>query len=601
MHDNIKNYFHGNYQKFYKRYLPEVVKCGNDEYKARCPFHEDRNPSFFFNNLNGSFYCHGCKEKGHIADFYAKINGLDTKRDFPKILQGIANDFGIPLDDKKPQIVKTYDYTDPEGNLVHQTVRYEPKHFKQCRPDGKGKDIWNLKDIQLYLYRLPEVIKAQEVIIVEGEKDADTVASLGMCGTTAPMGAKSWLPEYSKWLKGKDVILIPDNDDEGREHMQRVASALQGVANSIKWVELPDLQLKGDASDWVEAVGDPEDALERLALMIERAEEYEPPKEKTLEDVIFLESDFITINLPRKETILAPWLYEQSISLISGGRGTGKTWFAMSIVDAITKNNQFGPWEVETPVPCLYLEGEMAAQDVQDRFHALNPSNAKRVCPLYIYSDAYANHLGYSRANLLSEEWRKDMKRILMDKGVKLWVVDNLASLTSGIDENSKQEWDPINAWLLELRFAGIATVLLHHTNKRGEQRGTSAREDNIDVSIELKTPHDYVPEDGAKFVVSFTKNRLGNTDLALIGDTQFHLRMDNNEQLTWTWGNFQRETKVEILRMLNEGCNPGAICDELGISKGYVSRIKKSAIRDGLLTPKGKLTPAGLIAVYGE
>jgi putative DNA primase/helicase len=84
------------------------------------------------------------------------------------------------------------------------------------------------------------------------------------------------------------------------------------------------------------------------------------------------------------------------------------------------------------------------------------------------------------------------MKRIILTRGVKLWAVDNIASLASGIDENAKKEWDPINSWLLDLRFAGITTLLLHHTNKEGGQRGTSAREDNIDTSLILKQPADY-------------------------------------------------------------------------------------------------------------
>ena len=105
---------------------------------------------------------------------------------------------------------------------------------------------------------------------------------------------------------------------------------------------------------------------------------------------------------------------------------------------------------------------------------------------VYIYSDAYANSLGLPRANLVSEIWRTTMKRILTTRGIKLWMLDNLASLAPGIDESSKCDWDPINQWLLELRFKGISTVMLHHEGKGGDQRGTSGREDNIDYSLSL-------------------------------------------------------------------------------------------------------------------
>jgi len=193
------------------------------------------------------------------------------------------------------------------------------------------------------------------------------------------------------------------------------------------------------------------------------------------------------------------------------------------------------------------------------------------------------------------------MKRILTTRGVKLWVVDNLASLTGGIDENAKRDWDPVNAWLLELRFAGIATMLLHHTNKGGSQRGTSAREDNIDTSIMLKRPFDYVPEDGAKFIVNFQKARVATKDLNLIGDTQFQLTQDETGRLTWTWGNVRRETKVEALRLIDEGATNQEIIEALGVTKGRVSQIRKSAINEGMLSMKGKLTQSGFTEVYGE
>jgi putative DNA primase/helicase len=119
------------------------------------------------------------------------------------------------------------------------------------------------------------------------------------------------------------------------------------------------------------------------------------------------------------------------------------------------------------------------------------------------------NQHGLPRANLIDDDWRKMMKALLLANGIKLWVADNIASLAPGIDENSKQEWDPVNQWLLELRFAGITTIFLHHANKDGGQRGTSGREDNIDISILLDWPSGYTGGDGCKFVAKFKKARL--------------------------------------------------------------------------------------------
>ena len=157
----------------------------------------------------------------------------------------------------------------------------EPKDFRQRQPDGKGEWIWNLKGIEPVLYRLPEVMKASEVTLVEGEKDADNLFERGFTATTCPGGAKKWRDTYSDCLKGKHVILIPDNDLAGREHMAKIGTSLKGCAASLKWLDLPDLPSKGDVSDFIARYDEKEDAAERLAIMIQNAELYQPPKKPT--------------------------------------------------------------------------------------------------------------------------------------------------------------------------------------------------------------------------------------------------------------------------------------------------------------------------------
>lgn len=588
MKDTIKNYFDGNYQGFYSKYLTKVKKIGGQEYKAICPFHDDNEPSFNFSNETGQYYCHGCSKKGDSIHFYAKINSLDTKRDFGKILKGIAGDFGISSEEKKSKLVKTYNYTDAEGLLLFQVCRYEPKNFKQRQPNNNGGWAWNLKGIEPVLYNLPQVIKAGEVFIVEGEKDCHTLIDLGLIATTCPMGARKWKDEYNEPLKGKDIVLIPDNDLEGKEHMAQIAISLNGQAKSLKLIELPGLPSKGDVSDFIAKFDDKQEAAEKLAVIIEGTGPYEPPKKATLEDVILRAKDFTALELPPKKKLLNPWLTEQSITLISGWRGTGKTWLALSILDSVSNGEPFGPWEAETSAPCLFLDGEMPSQDIDDRIKELG------IDETFIYSDAYANSLGLSKANLLSETWRNTMKRVLITRDVKLWVIDNLGSLAGGIDENVKRDWDPINAWLLQLRFEGIATIMLHHTGKEGDQRGTSAREDNLDNSIILKRPFDYTPEDGCRFIAHFSKSRVRTQDLPLIPDMQFQLRQDETGKLVWTWGNIKTESKREVLRLTDEGVKGSDIALVVGVTKQYVSKIQIQAKKDGHLTPEGKLSQSG-------
>ena len=308
-------------------------------------------------------------------------------------------------------------------------------------------------------------------------------------------------------------------------------------------------------------------------------------------------NEFSELQIEPRQEYLTPWLKEGSIGLMSGWRGTGKTFFAFGIQDAITNGGTFGPWECETPVASLLLDGEMPIQDIMERSNDLG-LNTDRQCPFYIYSDAYAQQQGLRRANLTDQAWREEMKDILLQREVKFWVIDNLASLAAGLDENTKQDWDPINQWLLELRFAGISTLMLHHLGKGGLQRGTSAREDNLDYSILLKSPRNYMPEDGCRFIVNFSKARVRTSELSKIADVEFKLIQDENGKHVWTWGTVKAEIKNEVLKLLDEGMSQTDVKNTLEIDKGYVCRIRKQAIKDGLLTQKNKLTPTGFEVV---
>ena len=593
MKKSIVDHFSGHWQDFYLKYLPSLKPIGGDEYQALCPLHDDKNPSLNINAQTGQFFCHGCGKKGDAFHFYGKVSGLRTKADFAKILKGIGQDFGISGSGKQKRIVEKYDYLDLNGNLHSQTLRYNPKGFKQRRPDGKGGWIWEdvFKYVKPIIYNLPEVVKSDFVCIVEGEKDVETLRGLGVVATTGPMGAKKWRSEYSEHFKGKHIILLPDNDQEGKEHMMQVGQALNGHAASLRLVELPGLPSKGDVTDFVAKAGDK--ARDELWGLIDMAPEYKPPEKMTQDKLVLTAHDFMKIELPDRRIFLHPWLQEQSIALLAGWRGVGKSWFALDLLRCVSKGEPFGPWEPGEKVPTLYVDGEMTPQDVQERLFMLDPG-LKHTVPLHIYCDCLANAYGLPRANLLSEKWRSTMQRILTTRKIKVWVLDNLVSLCPGIDENSQREWSPVNEWLLNLRFQGISTIMLHHTGKGGSQRGTSGREDNIDTSIILRRPHDYNREDGARFICHFGKARVRLKDLPLTTDLEFNLIEDDQNRSVWMYGSTKGKNRVEVLKALDEGMTQKDVADLLGITKGTVSKIRAQAIKDGWMTEKNKFTQTG-------
>jgi len=234
--------------------------CQNGQgWIALCPAHDDHDPSLSINRADDGkplLYCHaGCQYEAIV-----KALGLEANEPMHNRRKYSSSPSG--------QIVDTYDYEDECGNLLYQTVRYEPKGFRQRRPDGNDGWIWNLKGVGRILYRLPELFEDlgmdRRIYIVEGEKDADRLRSEGLASTCNVGGAGKWQKEYSKTLKGAKVCILPDNDDPGRKHAQKAAQSLHGIAAEVRVLGLPRLPEKGDVSNWLGNGGTAEE-LERLA------------------------------------------------------------------------------------------------------------------------------------------------------------------------------------------------------------------------------------------------------------------------------------------------------------------------------------------------
>jgi putative DNA primase/helicase len=173
----------------------------------------------------------------------------------------------IPAAENSRELVAAYDYRNERGDLLFQVCRFEPKTFRQRRPDGKGGWTWSVKGVRRVPYRLPELLVAPAdciVFVVEGEKDADRLASLGLFATCNPGGAGKWQSSFSQFFQGRDIVILPDNDDAGRDHAQSIATNLATVAARVRIPELPGLPPKGDVSDWL-AAGGSRDELERLS------------------------------------------------------------------------------------------------------------------------------------------------------------------------------------------------------------------------------------------------------------------------------------------------------------------------------------------------
>jgi putative DNA primase/helicase len=230
----------------------------------------------------GQWYDHENKLGGDALDLVSRCTGLSGRA----AAERAATEFGIaaeqPSRPKHQRIVATYDYRDETGALLFQVVRYAPKTFRQRRPDGSGGWSWRVKGVRQVPYRLPELAERDApVFVVEGEKDADRLASLGLVATCNAGGANKWPDALNRFFEGRTVYILPDNDAAGRSHAEKVAAALYGIADAIHIVDLVDLPPSGDVSDWLDTGGDGE----RLIELCKAAPLWQPDESDAFTDV----------------------------------------------------------------------------------------------------------------------------------------------------------------------------------------------------------------------------------------------------------------------------------------------------------------------------
>lgn len=269
---------------------------GNGEYLCRCPAHDDRQASLCVGTGEGGrilVKCQaGCDTRDVVkamglkmSDLYAdgKPAGKPSRPAAAKPAPGPEPPPAKGAAKQKPlgKLVKAYPYTDEQGQVLFEVCRFEAeenghrvKTFRQRHKDPgnpaakQGGYVWNINGVRSVIYRLPEVLAAiqagKTIYLVEGEKDADTLAAAGFAATTNPggaskSGASKWLPEHTRLLTGAHVVILPDNDAAGINDRKQVATQLGAVCKSVKLLDLrkacPTLPTKGDITDMLEIMG----------------------------------------------------------------------------------------------------------------------------------------------------------------------------------------------------------------------------------------------------------------------------------------------------------------------------------------------------------
>jgi hypothetical protein len=271
--------------------FPDARRSGNG-WIARCPAHEDRSPSLSIGEGNDGtilLHCHaGCKTEEILRARNLAWGDLKSESSRRSTSSSLASRRGFAtegetvqwLERKNGKASVVWRYQDENGTHVGSILRWSTSDGgKMIRPISVHGGEWHVRGMTAPhpLYALPDVIKSSMVVVTEGEKAADAARRLGYVATTSAHGAQSAGKTDWTHLHGKDVVILPDNDDEGRCYADDVKRLLASCNPRplVRVVELPDLPEKGDIADLVEAAGD--EGLVALRSQIDRLIDACPP------------------------------------------------------------------------------------------------------------------------------------------------------------------------------------------------------------------------------------------------------------------------------------------------------------------------------------
>ena len=175
--------------EYYRARVRDLKQRG-EKWRGPCPIHDGKRDSFAVESESGRSYCHSeCGRGGSVFDLEIELSGVS----FPEAREAVERAVGRISGSvgASPRIVTRYPYRDEEGQLLYEVVRLEPKDFRLRRPGGPEGWTWNVNGVRRVLYKLPELAdpKTKLIYVVEGEKDVDSLAGIGITATCNPGGA----------------------------------------------------------------------------------------------------------------------------------------------------------------------------------------------------------------------------------------------------------------------------------------------------------------------------------------------------------------------------------------------------------------------------
>lgn len=513
-----KNLSHGNELRFGAKGSKSV-----DLEKAVWTDHETQESGGFIDLCKLAYP----EANGSVADLLESKFGLEKARPIKDL--GHKN------------LVTCYDYIGDHGVLEYQVIRTDfadgSKTFRQQRPDGKGGWIRNLKDVRRIPYNLPEVLhhSRRAVWIVEGEKCVDRLKEIGIIATTNNGGSGNWTEEHSQWLKGRNVMVVPDNDEVGHKHAAKVINSLIGVAKEVKLLDLSEqLPKKGDIVDWLDS-GKTKEQLSALCGKAPTITEKLPdPGEIKPEVPKFEVMSLKQIKaMPPIEWLVQDLLTRHGFSVMYGQPGCGKTFLALDLALCVASGRDFHGMPTKQG-NVLYIVGE-GVGGIGKRVNAWGDNRGKGLDPDKLPFWIVPVAVNFSKAEEI-EKLLATIDELEQEHGkFSLVVVDTVARSMLGADENSATDMGKfVKSCDTVKEHCGCALLAIHHSGKDSSKgmRGSSALMGAVDTSMKIKKA-------GEQITLNMDKQK----DAEPVED-QFFLMQ------TATVGTFSTETSVYLEKM---------------------------------------------------
>lgn len=401
-----------------KEILPKLknVKTTHNGWMALCPAHEDQKQSLSIGEKEGKvlFNCFaGCA--------YAEITAA----------LGVSQNGNGNTSNRK--IAAVYDYTDENGNLLYQNVRFEPKGFGQKHYDTKGREVWNLNRVRRVPYGLPELVnltELQDVVMAEGEKDADALIKFGFPATNH----KNWQKEFNYLAKGKNVLIFQDHDRAGVQQAEKVAKMVFREAKAVKIVDcfadeaLPEKHGK-DVSDYLAThdFAELRELINQTPIYVAANESDSLPRELKVVCLADVEATEVV-------WLWKPFLPIGEFTLMDGMEGIGKSWIGCALACAVAAGRAlpFSDSEEIAPSNVLMLSAEDSlSHTVKPRLLSMN-ANVDRIFAID-GAFSFADEMDFIRFEAVIAEYQP-----------KLVIIDPLFSYTGGKNLNQESESRPI-------------------------------------------------------------------------------------------------------------------------------------------------------------